>query len=1433
MNLFFISAWGSCGNSNGNWTPSATATTGSVKSSNEYYTITIASTGILNMSLQNTYTNNSTITLTATLYPDNGQCNTIAIWSDTIPKNSTVSSGSIPVSAGTYTLTLISSSNSNTGYSLTGSISVPPVITSTTLSVNEASPAGTSVGTVSITNSPTSITVTGGTGSGMFNIDNNGNITVAQGGQLNYNTKNSYTLVLKASNSAGSNSNTVIININKIPPPSIILFQSFTVASGSYNGASVGTIALVSPTTASSFTISGSIFSIDNNGNIIVNNSNLLSSAAGTYTVTASNIEGSDSKTITINLLAVPTIDSGRLFALRNPTNTQNILGGITIIGNTVLCDTNSQNNCIDYNNNDGKQSNNNALNLQYIDVDNNSSTYNSSQAQLNIPSTATVQWAGLYIQGYLNSLNSSTAPVIIKTNNLNLATAIFFLQQNPVYLTLPTIGTITTYPSNIDIYSNSNDGYSYETYTPISQLINKSATAVNGWITGANIQAYTGTDSSGLGNYGAWTLVVIYSDPNSTLKNISVFDGYQKIANQTGYSSINIPVSGFLTPSSGVVNSALSLFVGEGDKYITGDTLSLNGTYLNSTNAFYSVITGVTANPAFINNEGIDIQNFNVGQDGNTSHPQIIGNSVSNAKITMTTTGDTYFPSMVAFTTELYAPSLCYYQSLLDSNGNPLNNPKKGDTITVATWFSDMQKNSTSSNLETALAVQVNLALDTTNLQYVQGSTNIENIGASTLTTQTDANDSDLANFLNNSTANWNLGTGATSTVGGTFLPNPTGSNSLKAYVTYQAKLEQEGNISINNVYTVSYVNGTTLAQTSNVPLKLCADINTSIGIIPAALGNFNVVNQNFTGTNDPLNNTDTLNALYTQVVNKPFSVKVLSLASNLQTLTNYSGNLNISIIQTPNYISGTGVDALNQVLCASSPTIAGPQTLNFSNVSSNNITFSNANIVATKNASFRVQAGSGVNAVYVCSRDQFAIRPDYFNISAPASQDINLLVAGRLYNFSLTASQYNSLLPSKDYNVTSVSGSVFTLNQTLYDKNNLLNTALKGNLSFGSFPFDISNGIASNNVGITFSDVGKVDIQLVDSTWAQIDISNGDTSANCSTTGAYICGDINATYIPSHFALSDIDLFNNNGSTYTYISNDLNQSAHLNVLVIAQNDNNITTQNFSSNLWENPVNILFNVNTLHTPVVNIIDINNNSNLGFYGGSISIDYLADTNISQQLKFNFARTINTPWDPFVVQGSDINMTATSAYTSSLSNTAIVTGTSIGDQNATFVYGRTHAPRYRFSSSSANAQIYYEVYCDSSCNKAILPTLLSTQESIDSINWYQNLAHNNTTDGVINSIMQNISPAYITSSLPSSTSPAIVTLAYSGTTFPYTSTIQVFPSVWLIYNQYNVDANSNDFQVEFYNIDTKWTGHKNTSNTVDSVANTTTNKRVFW
>ena len=663
--IFGVSGWGACGTSNGLWTPSSTATTGSVTTTAEYYTISVAAAGDLNISVQNTYSGGGTRTLTTTLYKENSSsCTTASEWSAPIVKNTTQSSGDIPVTAGTYTLKLVSSSSSNTGYSLTGSFTQPPVVTATTMSVNENSAGGTVVGTVSATNSPTSFTLTNtnGTAQSLFDISASGQITVHSGATLDYETTSSYTLKATATNGAGTSNPaaTVTINLNNILPPTVNA-SSFTVPSGSGVGTIIGTVS-TGGGPATNFSINDSTFAISNSGVITVASSGAMTPVGQVYTptVTASSVEGSNSNQMTITVVQAPLVPTtgGRDFAQRTQYN---LFGDVQVIGNTVLCILNSSGACIEPTNSNS----NDATDLEKAPQ---------SSSTLTIPTGATIQYARLYWQGRKAATSSNTA-----WDTTSIASA------KTIEMRKGTTGTYTSLTADfIDLDSTSSNNWVriYSAGADVSSIVDGSGIYS---INPSSFYTETGATNSknpsdGLGTYGAWILVVVYADPNETkARNITVFDGYKQITSSTG--DINVAVSGFLTPKSGTVDSKTYLFAGEGDKYITGDHLKMAGATYNTTlvdlagsNAFNSRIdVPAVRNPSLSNNNGIDIQKYDTGTTSGALG--IIGTKETGANFQFTSTQDTYFPSVIVFSTQLYLPQLCYdYSIKQDGQYLPVN---------------------------------------------------------------------------------------------------------------------------------------------------------------------------------------------------------------------------------------------------------------------------------------------------------------------------------------------------------------------------------------------------------------------------------------------------------------------------------------------------------------------------------------------------------------------------------------------------------------------------------------------------------------------------------------------------------------------------------------------------------------------------------------
>src|SRR4029077_18625667 len=124
----------------------------------------------------------------------------------------------------------------------------------------------------------------------------------------------------------------------------------------------------------------------------------------------------------------------------------------------------------------------------------------------------------------------------------------------------------------------------------------------------------------------------------------------------------------------TGTVDAQIGMVAYEGDYSTSGDTAPLNSTQLGTavspgSNVFNGTNdnrgTSVTArDPADLNNLGFDIKN--VGASG------VIPNSAPSATLSLTSTGDRYFPGVVTSAINLYAPDFSpSTKSVSDLAGN------------------------------------------------------------------------------------------------------------------------------------------------------------------------------------------------------------------------------------------------------------------------------------------------------------------------------------------------------------------------------------------------------------------------------------------------------------------------------------------------------------------------------------------------------------------------------------------------------------------------------------------------------------------------------------------------------------------------------------------------------------------------------------------
>lgn len=158
-----------------------------------------------------------------------------------------------------------------------------------TLSVPENSDNGTAVGTVTASDQDAgdtlTYTFTNAPCNTIFNINNSGAVTVANGSQLNHEATSSYGCTLEVKDSGDlPDTATVTINVTDVnEKPSVTAGQTFSVVGFADNGTVVGTVAASDPDDGDTLSYAitggndGNAFRINaNNGRLIVNNSDAL-----------------------------------------------------------------------------------------------------------------------------------------------------------------------------------------------------------------------------------------------------------------------------------------------------------------------------------------------------------------------------------------------------------------------------------------------------------------------------------------------------------------------------------------------------------------------------------------------------------------------------------------------------------------------------------------------------------------------------------------------------------------------------------------------------------------------------------------------------------------------------------------------------------------------------------------------------------------------------------------------------------------------------------------------------------------------------------------------------------------------------------------------------------------------------------------------------
>ncbi|HVS25963.1 MAG TPA: DUF6701 domain-containing protein [Burkholderiales bacterium] len=308
------------------------------------------------------------------------------------------------------------------------------------------------------------------------------------------------------------------------------------------------------------------------------------------------------------------------------------------------------------------------------------------------------------------------------------------------------------------------------------------------------------------------------------------------------------------------------------------------------------------------------------------------------------------------------------------------------------------------------------------------------------------------------------------------------------------------------------------------------------------------------------------------TKIAGATVSLDMIALnAAKTAIATTFTGTVRVEVLDASN--NSGALDANN---CRPTWTVIQTLSPDPTFVAGDNgrktISFTQAN--SYPEARLRITFPAGAPTVTGCSTDNFAIRPNTF--ASYSVTDTDWQTAGTVRTLNTVA------VPG---GVTHKAGRPFTVRATAVNAagtpattTNYAGTptptltACAGTActaTFGTFTLGASfaAGVLTSNVA-TYGDVGSFALQLVDSTFSNVDAADGSTTAERNITSAVINV---GRFAPDHFAVSlNTPVFGTACGSFTYIGQPFSYTTQPVITVTAQNFTNGTTTRYTGALWQ-----------------------------------------------------------------------------------------------------------------------------------------------------------------------------------------------------------------------------------------------------------------------
>nr|WP_314179179.1 hypothetical protein [uncultured Campylobacter sp.] len=970
--------------------------------------------------------------------------------------------------------------------------------------------------------------------------------------------------------------------------------------------------------------------------------------------------------------------------------------------------------------------------------------------------------------------------------------------------------------------------------------------------------------------HYGGWALLIVYDfgedeSENIKPKSVNIYDGLRvldpSVRTNPGSVSKNLELKfeGFYTPPSGNVNSTLAV-MSFGGKYETGSediqvwdknnrryesvTSGQNG----SGKQFNSTITkfGSNINSGKTYNNQMDLDVFDIsGKIGNAQTDawiNLIAKSEWNSGILYSERANV---GLVAFSTELYSPEVCYEETLF-TKGKDAPDSEFREVSTNKNSYTKVEKDSIlraqiaikNKGNESAQKLTLTSSLEQKGSEYKPNTTYIVTSEPITTTKfKVGPHNPDNTAFQTSSKnlLTFALGSGAghigSANQGGTI------DQTNQAFIQYDATLKQIEKFQAN-IYRASFTN-TALNLSFEGKIKRCDNKEYYLSVIDVPdVNNFRAVNKNFTKDGDSQN-------LYTQIANRKFDIKIAHFGKETA-----SGNQ----LSKTNIDTTVGVDIVT-TCAAGGVSVTQPMQVEFKKGENGKSIVELKDVLIEKaysnlyvRLSFKDPISNQIKTS--CASDTFTVRPKEFKIYDTSSKNIvnNLnLIGGRKYpNFSALATNdtgkqaggYTTMLP--DSTGTSYARFEPTIPPTCTAVTSLPITWFMTKFTDGVAKLErYQEGATAikDNRDFVYNEVGNAKLVILDNKWttASNDQANSDCIANSHSNtesngkvGCNIRSEFDFTFDPQDIHIDSLRISGFNGGPMSYMSNDIAMPAiaTFNVQARLGDASRTIARMYTAGCYSKDTQFTMGVDTgiadlndrnnVKTPLpaaanARILFFNDgdnpqvvkrdgaNNNSGVY----NVPSNAFTNgqlIGGQVKFNFARVVTDPINPFTVNSNIFTFTNVREQV----NTAAVPNTYVkplaANETATqFYYGMVYAPYYEGPRRGFNANVYFGVYCNA-CDKTIY-TLANGQTLPSVTNWFTNESHIDNTYGQVNAYVQSSGAGTVTIT-PQTIANGVQILTLSDTQAELVD-IDMQASSWLIYNKTNAAATVNRFQVNFF------------------------------